>query len=147
MERSVGVLVLALLLAAPALAAESLAGFRVSVNVAPRATLEAVETPSTVEVSAADVARGYLELRARYRVRHNTPRGYLLQFAPRSGLARLVEIRGLDAPLVLQGEPAEVHRLVSNREHELALEFRVVLDGSAGPGRYQLPYEITALPL
>jgi len=149
MERSMWALLLAVLIAAPATAEESRAAFRVSVSVPPRATLTVLDCPVAVEVSEADLARGYVGLSARYRVSHNAPRGYLLQFAPRSGLAQQVEISGLDAApeLVLRDEPLEVYQVAADRRDELALQFKVVLDGSAGPGRYPLPFELAAYPL
>jgi hypothetical protein len=144
MGRSMAAVALAGLLAAPALAGEARATFRVSVAVPAQVRLEALEQPAQLMLSDADVARGYVDVPARYRVRHNDRRGYLLQLAPRTGLARRVEVRGLGQPVVVADDSVEVHRAPGGWLDELDLAFRVVLGPGVRPGTYPLPVHLAA---
>jgi len=67
----------------------------VSAVVPKRVTLTVLEQPVQLMLSAEDIERGYKDVAARYQVRHNDPNGYLLHLAPRIGLTRHVEVRGL----------------------------------------------------
>jgi hypothetical protein len=152
MARALGVLVLSLAAAPPAIAGQSRAGFAVSVRVPARATVTAVESPGALDISARDVERGYKEVATRYRVASTGARGYLLQLAPRIGLARRVEISGLGGEIVLGDTPLEIHRPADGSVEpgcadEFALALRVVLDPAARPGRYPMPVQLAALPL
>jgi hypothetical protein len=140
-------LILALATAAPAMAGQGRASFTVSVVVPARVTLTALDQPSTLEVSAADVERGYVEVGATYRVTHNDRRGYLLSLLPRRGLTREIEVQGLPTALVMGDEPVELIQPGPPGSHPLALAFRFVLDPAVVPGRYPLPVLVTAQPL
>jgi hypothetical protein len=140
-------LILALATAAPAMAGEARASFAVSVVVPARVTLTAVDQPSELEVTVADVERGYAEFDATYRVSHNDRRGYLLSFLPRQGLTREIEVAGLGNALVMGHEPVEVVQPGPPGSHQLALAFRFVLDPAVVPGRYPLPVLVDARPL
>jgi hypothetical protein len=147
MSRSIGTLLAATLLAAPAFADQSQARLQVSVSVPALAAVASVGSVDTLTLSVEDVARGYKDLRTRYRVTHNNPGGYLLRFAPRLGLAREVEVRGLGAAFVLRDVPVDVGQPAAARSRDVDLEFRVVLDGAARPGTYALPVQLAAVPL
>jgi len=101
MARCLGALGLAVLLAAPALADSTRARFRVTVSVPASATVSLLGQADALVVSEEDVARGFVVVPVRYRVTRNTRRGYLLQIAPRLGLAREVEVRGLGSGVEL----------------------------------------------
>lgn len=152
MARALGVLVLSLAVALPAAAGQARASFAVSVQVPARASVTALESAGAFYISAEDVARGYKELATRYRVVSTGARGYLLQIAPRIGLARRVGISGLGGDIVLGDTPLEIHRPAAGcvergctDEFELALY--VELDPATPPGRYPLPVQLAALPL
>jgi hypothetical protein len=140
-------LILALATAAPAIAGQGRASFTVSVVVPARVTLTALDQPAALEVSAADVERGYAEVAATYRVSHNDRRGYLLSLLPRHGLAREIEVQGLATALVMGDEPVELVQPGPPGSHQLALAFRFVLDPAVVPGRYPLPVLVSAQPL
>jgi hypothetical protein len=135
------------LVAGPALADQQQARFTVAVTVPARVTLEALEPSGSITLSAEDVARGYKDVSASYRVRHNDRRGYLLQIAPRVGLARQVEVRGLGADVVLRDDTIEIHRPGAEFLQDLALEFRLLLDAAAQPGVFPLPVRLAVTPL
>ena len=84
---TLGPVLLLLGIAGPLWAASSSAEMRVSVTVVPRTILIIDSEPSRVEVTAADVARGYLELPDAlvFRVRSNNPAGYLVQVSALGG--------------------------------------------------------------
>jgi hypothetical protein len=148
MARSLVALVLGALAAVAAAGAETRqASFIVRVNVPPRATLQALEQPARLQISAADVARGFKDVSARYVVESNTADGWLLRFAPRLGVAAQVEVQGLQSPVVVRDEMVEVHRARAREPERLTLEYRFVLEPDAQPGSYQLPIHVSATPL
>lgn len=145
MWRSFGTCALLALLAGTAAHAETRqAQFQVRVTVPPRITLSAIEEPVGLDLTPTDIARGYVDVSARYRVQSNTRRGWLLQFAPRSGLAERVEVRGLSSTVVVVREGVELYRAAPNGGEEFALAYRVVLRPDARPGRYALPVHLSA---
>jgi hypothetical protein len=152
MLRAIGVLVLSFASALPALAGQSRASFVVSVRILPRAVLPVVEQAGRVELSADDVERGYKQVAVHYRVSGTGPRGYLLQVARRTGLARRIEVDGLGGGLALGDIPLEIHRpaegcVAAACTDDFALVLHVVLDADARPGSYPLPVQLAALPL
>jgi hypothetical protein len=140
-------LILALATGAPAMAGEARASFTVSAVVPARVTLTALDQPAELEVSAADVERGYAQIAATYRVSHNDRRGYLLSLLPRHGLTREIEVQGLATALVMGDDPVELVQPGPQGSHQFALAFRFVLDPAVVPGRYPLPVLVTAQPL
>jgi hypothetical protein len=140
-------LMLALATAAPAIAGEARASFTVSVVVPARVTLTALDQPTALEVTAADLERGYAEVAATYRVSHNDRRGYLLSLLPRRGLTREIQVQGLASALVMGDEPVELVQPGPPGSQEFALAFRFMLDSAVVPGRYPLPVLVDARPL
>ena len=147
MGRSMGVVALAALLAGPALADQARARFTVSAVVPKRVTLTALEQPAQLMLTEEDVERGYKDVSARYQVRHNDPHGYLLHLAPRIGLTRQIEVRGLASEVVLGDADLAIRQASAGRLHDFELAFRFVLDPAARPGSYALPVHVTAAPL
>ena len=121
--------------------------FVVSATVPERATLEVLEQPALVQISEQDVARGYKDVAAQYQVESNTVRGWLLRLAPRIGVAQQIEVQGLSSPVVLAGDVVEVYRARASEPERLALQYRLVLDPGTRPGGYQLPIQVSAVPL
>jgi len=142
-----GFVALAVLLAGPVLADQVRARFTVSAVVPKRVTLMALEQPAQLMLSVEDIERGYKDVSARYQVRHNNPHGYLLHLAPRIGLTRQIEVRGLAAEVVLGDADLAIRQAPAARLHDFELAFRFVLDPAARPGSYALPIHVTAAPL
>lgn len=142
-----GVIGLAALLAGPAVAEQARATFTVSAVVPAVVTLTTLEQPSLLSLSVEDVERGYKDVSARYQVRHNDTRGYLLRLTPRVGVTRHVEVLGFAAPILLQDADVEIRRSSTPRLQDLTLEFRFVLDSKVQPGAYALPVLVSAIPL
>jgi hypothetical protein len=147
MLRSIGAMMLAAALANPASADQRQAGFQVGVTVPVRVTLEVVEQPTQLALTDEDVARGYKDVSARYRVRYNDRRGYLLRLAPRLGVTQYVEVRGLGGNIVLREAAIDISRAGAAFLQDLALEFHFVLDPSASPGIVELPVHVAATPI
>jgi hypothetical protein len=134
------VALLAVCLGAPAHAQRT--QFSVTASVLPRTTIEAA-VPTTVEISASDIERGYIEQSATYRVRSNDPRGFLLQIRPRTKLAAAVRLDGHSQSVALGTHGIELHRPWQAGAQEVLLRIRVRLDGLVRPGRIELPVYVT----
>lgn len=121
--------------------------FVVQATVPARVTLAAVEQPTRLSLTEDDVARGYKDVSARYRVASNSSRGWLLHLSPRLGATSHVEVHGLSAPVVLRNESVEVYQPRASEPQSLALDYRFVLDPDTQPGDYELPIHLSATPL
>ena len=114
----------------------------VSATVLAHARLESNETP--VQVTPADVARGYVDVSRRFAVLTNAPGRVLLQFQPRVGYAHAVDIAGLGPTLRMLDTVLEVP---SPATRELQLSFRLWLDRGLQPGEYPWPFHVGAVVL
>lgn len=124
------------------------AQFLVSAYVAPAATVVPLALDSGLILTAADIDRGYKDVRARYRVSSNTARGYVLQLATRAGLTEAIEVRGPGMSLQLGALGAEVARLGRTTTGEdVEFSYRLHLAANARPGSYDLPVAVSASPL
>ena len=146
MRSSIVALVLALA-SCPASGEQGRAQFTVAVTVPVRLQLEVIEQPTELRLSAEDVARGYKEVSARYRINHNDRHGYLLRIVPRSGIARHIEVRGLGANLVLGDDSVDIAQPGDTFQQELALTFRFELNEASYPGTFELPVSLAVTPL
>jgi hypothetical protein len=120
--------------------------FRVTAQVAPRVTLHAHSQVQSLSVSAADLERGELELELGYQVASNDPRGFVLELAPRRGLAEIVtvDIDGTQADLTdsqLEFLQRDCGRC------EVRIRYRVRLRAGLSPGEYPLPWQLRARPI
>ncbi len=123
------------------------AQFTVTAYVAPHITFEAVSQPATLSVSESDVARGYVDLDAVYRVQNNDPAGYVVRLSPRVGLTSKIEVSGLASSVVMGNEVVEVLQPAALHAKELALRFRLLLDEAAVPGTYAIPVHVAVTSL
>jgi hypothetical protein len=114
----------------------------VSATVLAHARLESNETP--VQITPADVARGYVEVSRRFALLTNAPGRVLLQFQPRAGYAQAVDIAGLGPTLRMLDTALEVP---SPATRELQLSFRLWLDSGLEPGEYPWPLHVGAVAL
>jgi hypothetical protein len=122
------------------------ASFGVSAQVVGRLSLQIVDAPAAVILTAADLERGYKELDARYRVHATRAQRYLLQVAPRLGLADSIRIEGLAAPVILGDAGIEVSQVAIAGANELKLRLRLELRPGLAPGRYALPVRLSLAP-
>ena len=126
---------------------EARSRFQVSLQVPVLLALQTRGEPASVTVTDDDLARGYVDVAARYHVSHNDRRGYVLQIVHLGGVAREVRISGLGGTLVVADDAVEVHRDGQSFEQDVALEFRLVLEPAAQAGRYDWPVALNVQPL
>lgn len=134
-------LVTALLLAcqvAPAWAGNAL--LQVRATVLERARLQLVTQPATLQLTAADVARGYVDVPepTRVQLESNMRKPVQLDFTAGAGAVRAGGVELLDGP-------ARMQPVVGRQQVEL--RFRLHLDRDAVPGVHAWPVQISMLPL
>ncbi len=148
---SAGAFALAALLA-PALSAHAgsvTASLSVSVVVPPRAVLSVESQPEGLEITEADVARGWVEAPAAslVRVRSNSPAGWLLEFQPLQGPYRALEVTGLGATAQVSAAGGWLAQPYAGRMLVTAsLGYRFFLSSDARPGLYSWPVALSATP-
>lgn len=131
--------------------ADSSMELRVTATVMAVTRVQVVSQPAALEITAADVARGYVELPAAVQVvvRNNTGRGYLLVLESQGALFRQAQVHGLAAPVTLGGSggivPQPAFHPGSTRSR-LALGFRFELPAGTQPGSYPWPLHLSAEP-
>ena len=140
---------LALLAAIPmaAHAGDVRAILTVSATVPARASLEAISQPTALAVSEHDVARGYVDVAAVYRVRNNDPAGYLLRLAPLTGITSSIEVNGLGSVVMMDQEVVEVTEPAALQARDMILRFRFMLDPAVPAGVYPLPVQVSVTTL
>lgn len=139
-------------LLAPALsihAGSVTASLSVSVVVPARAVLTIDSQPAGLEITEADVARGWVEApgASLIQVRANSPNGWLLEFQPLQGPYRTLEVTGLGSPAQVSAAGGWLAQPYSGRTLVTAeLRYRLVLSADARPGTYPWPISLSASP-
>lgn len=116
------------------------ATLRVSAVVLPHVSLQQDSAP--VDITAADIQRGYRDVSRQYTVTTNEPGRVLLQLNPRLGLTEGVDIAGLRAPLHMADSTVEVSQPFAR---EFTLTYRLWLNAAVRPGSYALPVQVAAV--
>lgn len=124
----------------------------VSATILKRASLQVLAQPSSVNVTAADIARGYVDVPAasQVAVRSNAPAGYLLEFASQGDFMRQIVVRGLETDVQLSPAGGMVSQKAAGKgvtKATLALGFRFLLSESAQEGTYAWPMRLSVVPL
>jgi hypothetical protein len=132
-----------IVLAAPAGAATRAASFGVSAQVVGRTSLQAVDEPAVITLSVEDLALGYKDVDAHYRVHATRAMRYLLSLTPLTGLTDSIRIDGLGAPVVLELAEVAVSQPAARGVNDLRLRFRLALRPSIAPGTYALPVRLS----
>ena len=126
----------------PAQAAQSSASMQVSVRVVASAKLHKSYQARQIEISAADVARGQVEVAAasRFSVLTHMGAGYLIQLDPVGHVFETVHVEGLGNAVLLGADGGAIVRRgphTPNLTHELS--FRFILHPATRPGIYPWP--------
>ena len=122
----------------------------VGATVLARAVIASESSPALLELTVADIARGYVDLpRATHLTVANTsPYGYALDVWPAVPVFREVLIRGLGADVRLSAEGGEiVSRNARGPALPLVLDYRFALAPGLAPGRYPWPLRFQVRPL
>jgi hypothetical protein len=127
----------------PASAETSGASFGVSALVVARTWLEPVAEPAMIVLTEAELERGYKELDLRYRVHTAGTSRYLLNIAPRTGLADLIRIDGLGGPVELGDMDVTVLQETASNVSELRLRVRLELSSGLAAGSYPMPVRLS----
>ncbi|HET8747647.1 MAG TPA: hypothetical protein VFM98_18760 [Ramlibacter sp.] len=109
-----------------------------------------VAPPSSLTISPADIARGYVEpaVPLEVTVQSNAQEGYVLVFERQDGPVRSAEIQGLDGTLQVGGAGAMAARQAAGRglwRESLHLRFRFELAADAVPGEHPWPLSISLM--
>lgn len=147
-------LVMISLLAVPEefIAGSNEATLTVSATVLKHASLRVLDQPSSVVVTAADIARGHVDGPAAMQVaiQNNSAGGYLLEFASQGDFMRQILVSGLAHETQLSpagGVIAQPSTGYGVTRATLGLGFRFVLSESARPGTYPWPVRLSVTPL
>ena len=124
----------------------SSASMRVSATVAPYTRLDVLAQSATLTVTAADVARGYVDVSAGTEVmaRSNDTNGFSVNFTPRAGVFDSAKITGLGSEVEIDRSGGSVHRAYTGHEASMLLGYRFVLARDVAPGSYPWPLQISA---
>lgn len=149
---AVGAAFVSLLMAPAAVAAEgSETKLSVTATVLKHASLKVLAQPSSVVVTAADIARGYVEVPspAQIAVKNNST-GYMLVFAGHGDFVRQVRVRGLGSEVQMGADGGAVSQANSGggmSSTVLDLGFRFELSAAAQQGVYPWPMQMSVVPL
>ena len=122
---------------------------QVSVLVVARTILTMEQQPATIEITANDVARGYLDFpnAIAFRIRSNAANGYVLQFAAVDAPFSRAEITWNGIVLMIRAEPARINQRYQPRTTSGLLTVRLRLAPTAVPGTYPWPIHLAAASL
>ena len=114
------------------------------------AHLDIESTPNDVELTAADLAQGFVDVAqpTQLVVRSNSAQGYALEVMPLNRMATAILMTGLDTSMSLGAEGGTVvQRWRSPRPVHLALRYRFQLAPGLSAGRYPWPIHLAVRPL
>lgn len=130
-------------------AAQSNAVMAVSVRVTASARLQSDYQPTRLNIDAADVARGYVDIAAasRFLVSTNSRSGYLVEFRSVGNLFESVQVHGLGNPILLGADGGVIVQRgrPSGLSHELS--YRFALHPDTQVGNYPWPLSLSVRPL
>jgi hypothetical protein len=145
---------LAVLLAtslSPAIAAAALRGeaFRAvvaSAEVMSHHRIEVVRQAPLLNITPADVARGYVDVPGgtSLRAMSNDHKGFTVSFDPRARLFDRATIQGLGARVDIGPDGGAAQHTYAGRDTALELSYRFYLSAGLAPGRYPWPLQISS---
>ncbi len=121
----------------------------VSATVVARAKVTVESQPLAVDVTSADIERGYVDVEAPIvlRIQTNSRRGYLLQLAKSNDSFSEVEVSFGDTAIRVASHESWIQRPYVSGGDSIAMRARLRLSPAAQPGRHALPIEVSASPL
>lgn len=146
-KRTTASLLLVSLLAVPQVFADSnSAQLSVSVQVIGRTILTVDSQPQSIDITAADVARGYVEVPEAvvFRVRSNAANGYRMEFEPVSYPFGRAEINLDNATATVGADGTWLTRPYQQGMTTGSLNVRLMLSPDAAPGNYAWPVRLAA---
>jgi len=131
-------------------ARDSRTSFTVGATVNSMARFESQSSPTAVQISAADIRRGFIDVvePTALVVRSNSPSGFALDLMTVTPMVSSVVVRGLGPEQSLGAEGGTiVQRWQSPHTVILSLQFRLVLAPGLTVGRYPWPISFAVRPL
>ena len=124
----------------------------VSATILKRASLQVLAQPGPVQLTAADISRGYVEVPGALQVavQNNSADGYMLTFESQGEFIRQTLVRGLGSDVQLDALGGTVLQSASGRGVQkvtLHLGFRFALADTARQGVYAWPMRLSVTPL
>jgi hypothetical protein len=140
---------LVVLVAGQLFASSVTAPMNVSVNVIARAVLTVDSLPAAIDVTGADIARGYVDVSAPViiRVRTNSRAGYMLQAEQQSPDFKMVELTFGDSKMSVAATESWISRPYVPGGDVIAMHMRVHLAENAQVGSYAMPILLSTRPL
>ncbi len=140
---------LVILTAGQLLAGSASAPMQVSVNVIARAILTVDSRPAAIDVTEADIARGFIDVSAPIviRVRTNSRAGYLLEAEQQSPTFKTVELTFGDASMTIAGAESWISRPYVPGGEVIAMHMRVHLGEGVQAGSYPMPISLSTRQL
>jgi hypothetical protein len=124
--------------------------FAVSTTVRAVANMELQSEPTSVQISSADLQRGFVDVLqpTRLIVRSNSASGYALEVMTVTPMATSMIVEGLNADLPLGAEGGTiVQRWQKPQAVDLSLKFRFILAPGLSAGSYPWPVRLAVRPL
>jgi hypothetical protein len=124
--------------------------FSVSVIVRPVAGIQLQSAPSGLDISAADLRRGYIDVMqpTQLTVRSNSPNGYVLEILTVAPVLSSMIVEGFNSELALGAEGGTiVQRWQKPQAVNLSLKFRFELAPGLRLGNYPWPVRLAVRPL
>lgn len=139
---------IALLAATTAFADSFSTNMQVSAQVVARAIVTVESQPAAVDITEADIVRGYVDVQAplQWLGRTNSRQGYLLQITKSSDAFGAVDLNFDSTTMHVSGESWIARPYVAGGE-SLTVRARLILTAATQPGRHALPISISATPL
>ena len=124
----------------------------VTANVLKHASLKVLAQPTSVVITAADIAKGYVDVAApaQVTIQSNSREGYMLMFASEGEFLHQTLVRGLGNDVQLSAGGGGVMRSADGRGMAKAtfdLGFRFLLSESARQGVYAWPLRLSVASL
>jgi hypothetical protein len=145
---TIALLTASLFVVVPASADSTSATMTVSAQVIARAIVAVDSAPVSIEVTAGDVSRGYVDVASpiTIRVRTNSRRGYMLQVDKTSETFSRVELSATTLVMTVAQESWIERPYVAGGDI-VPVRARLHLAAGAVPGSYALPIAFSASPL
>jgi hypothetical protein len=124
--------------------------FSVSVIVRSVANIELRSAPAGLDISAADLRRGYIDViqPTRFTVRSNSPNGYALELLTVAPVLSSMIVAGLDSEQALGKDGGTiVQRWQKPQAVDVSLKFRFELVPGLSIGSYPWPVRLAVRPL
>ena len=117
-----------------------------------RASLQVIEQPTAVVITAADIAKGYVDLptATQVAIKSNSSRGYMLEFGSQGDFLRQIMVTGLANEVQMSpagGFIVQPPTSTGVTRVTLNLGFRFVLAESVQAGTYAWPMRFSVIAL